>query len=170
MRLLSLVLLLIFSNPAFADEKTTMFYGGFGQADEQTSTSVDDNPFSLGVLFFPVGTDNNWGFDIAGEGEMLDSTWGGNNLRQSLSYNFLIGTNLSRDDNMRIDVSAIIGIRKTFSDCPSSYIGYQCYANTAPNTDYGFNGGVLLMTSWETYSLGIRATSESVQGVLGLRF
>lgn len=35
MRLLSLVLLLIFSNPAFADEKTTMFYGGFGQADDQ---------------------------------------------------------------------------------------------------------------------------------------
>jgi hypothetical protein len=145
-------------------------YLGSGATESTTSTVAGGSPFSFGYLAISDTSSAVYGFDIAREGTMLDSTYGQNSLQQALSLNVLVGSNLSKTENMRIDASALIGMRESFSDCPSSYLGYQCYANTAPSTDYKFNYGVVVSFTFDKVSLGVRATGESTQAILGFRF
>lgn len=146
-----------------------VIYGGLGSASNDEG-NLDATPFVIGLMFQPAASDYVFGFDIAGEGAMLDSTWGSNEWRQAMSYNFLIGGNLTRSDKFRVDAAVLVGFRETFSDCPDSYLGYQCYADEPPSTEYDLNYGALIGVSFDRVMVGVRATAESTQALLGFRF
>ncbi len=102
---------------------------------------------------------------------MLDSTWGQrNSASQATSYNFLIGKNIVKNENSRFDAAFLVGARESFSSCPSSYLGYQCYADQAPDTGHAINYGAVLTWTYKSLMLGVRLTGESKQALLGLRF
>ena len=109
---------------------------------------------------------------IFGEGTMLDSTYGGyDDLAQGFSFNFLYGIDVSKNQNDKISVGLLIGLIEEEQDCPDSYLGYQCYADESPDTEYGFNGGGFLNYSVsESLNLGLRATSNSTQLTIGFKF
>lgn len=146
------------------------FYGGAGLNNDSAQLQLDETPFVLGVLFYPTGHSFVLGFDIAGEGEMFDSTFGANDLRQAYSFNAVIGANLYRSEQARTDISAVIGFREAFADCPDSFIGFQCYADQPPETDYTMNYGALLSFNYNNGVIGLRVTDQSAQAILGLNF
>ncbi|MFC0202479.1 hypothetical protein [Paracoccus rhizosphaerae] len=55
----------------------------------------------------------------------------------------------------------LVGIRKKTADCADSCLGYQCYADTDPETDYTGNLGAVLTMSYDRLMIGVRASSES---------
>lgn len=147
-------------------------YGGFGSAkNDSSSVASDKNPFSLGYINISDVRNSIWGFDFSKEGTLLDSTYGQDKaVKQAMSFNLLLGTNLAKTDSGRFDVAVLLGARQETTDCPSSYLGYQCYANAEPDMKYGFNYGAVLTWSFKNVMLGIRATGESTQALVGLRF
>jgi len=157
---------------SMADESgERIFYGGVGSAKTGSSTQNGSAPFSLGFLSVPKSNDSVWGLDFAGEGTMLDSTYGQNKVpAQAISFNFLLGKNFTKSESSRFDGAVILGGRQTVQECPASYNGWQCYADRAPNTSYGFNFGVLIAFTYNGITLGARATGQSSQAIIGWRF
>ena len=147
-----------------------MFYLGAGPDDDNPDITGNTVPFVIGALALQDETPFVWGLDFAGEGEMLDSTFGGDSLRQALSVNFLIGGNLGKTETMRVDAAAILGARESVADCPDSFLGFQCYADREPDVEYDFNYGGLISLSFRKVSIGVRATGESAQAFLGWVF
>lgn len=145
-------------------------YFGLGAAQTADPTQNGDVPLSFGIIgFAPSGLDI--GFDFGREGTMLDSTWGQNDpVAQASSFNLILGHKISSTETSRLDIGALIGLRQAVADCPDSYLGYQCYADTAPNVSYEMNYGVVMTLSLQKALLGVRATGESVQAIVGLRF
>lgn len=162
-------LALLLGSAAFAQDGRSVFYGGVGQASDE-EFEVDATPWSVGVMTQAANSRFIIGADIAGEGTMLDSTWGDNELRQARSFNLLVGGNIATNGTMRIDAGLLLGVRETFADCPPSYLGYQCYADTEPSVEYDANYGVIVGVSFDRTMLGVRATGESVQALVGVRF
>ena len=152
-------------------ERQYLLYVGAGSADDSNSYENDDTPFSVGFLMHQENSNKSWGVDIAGEGTALDSTYGRNNsVAQGLSYNFLYATNLSSNSDRRFDLGVIVGAREKSNDCPDSYLGYQCYADESPDVEYGFNFGAMLHVTFQTFTIGLRATGESTQLIIGFNF
>jgi len=146
-------------------------YIGSGTAKNANTATKSSNPATLGYLRVSNTTDTVWGLDVSGEGTMFDSTWGQrNSAQQATSFNFLFGKNLNKTENSRIDAAFILGIRETAQSCPSSYLGYQCYADQEPDTSHGFNGGVALTWIYKNFMVGARITGESKQALVGIRF
>tara|TARA_B100000609_G_C16980136_1_gene313398 strand:- start:216 stop:659 length:444 start_codon:yes stop_codon:yes gene_type:complete len=147
-----------------------MFLLGVGSASGGEDEN-DDTPWSIGILA-DIGNDSVIGFDIAGEGTMLDSTYGGyDDLAQGTSYNFLYGADISQSKNDKIHIGLIFGFIETEADCPDSYIGYQCYADQDPDYEHEFNGGGFLTYSLnESINLGLRATKHSTMLTLGIKY
>ena len=152
-------------------DKSNVFYVGFGSSSGGDNEN-NDMPWSLGILHNSPTSDRVYGFDISGEGTMLDSTYGGNDdLSQGFSFNFLYGFDISQNKNGKLSAGAILGFIETEADCPDSYLGYQCYADTKPDYEYSFNGGGFLNYSLnESVNLGLRATSNSTQLTFGFKF
>lgn len=147
------------------------FYLGAGHAKADGPFENDDTPFSVGFMHQPAGGKMVLGFDIGAEGTMLDSTWGqDSHPEQGTSLNFLIGRNLLDNGRFRADAALLVGVREAAADCPDSYLGFQCYADTDPDTDYKGNYGGVLAVSVDRLVLGLRATGESTQMVAGFRF
>jgi len=150
-----------------------IYVGGSGSSKNTNTTAENINPFSVGYLRVSNSSNIVWGFDVSGEGTMLDSTYGRNYLKQARSYNLLIGNNLIKTDNSRIDAVLIAGLRETALSCPGSsisYLGYQCYADKKPDTSTTFNFGAALTLAYKSFMLGARLTSESKQVLFGYRF
>ncbi|SMY08808.1 hypothetical protein LOM8899_02966 [Flavimaricola marinus] len=148
-----------------------LLYAGAGQAIDSENLTDDNIPYAIGGLVMSPASGLVLGADIAGEGEMFDSTGGGNRIRQALSYNLLIGGNVYDDQSIRADAMLLLGARESVSDCPDSYLGFQCYADTDPDTQYDFNyGAMFAVTFGEAASLGVRMTGESAQLTLGFMF
>ena len=153
------------------DSRENLIYAGTGPAKTASATDNSSTPFSLGYINLSKVDELNWGFDIGGEGTKLDSTWGQtNSLNQAHSYNLLIGKKISTNSVSRLDASILVGFRDSTSECPKSYLGYQCYANTTPTNSYAFNYGALLTWTYNQFLLGARATGESTQILIGIRF
>ena len=89
---LAFLSLLIFSESLAAQDdfnKNNVFYVGVGTSSGGDDEN-DDTPWSLGILHNSPTSDRVYGFDISGEGTMLDSTYGSyDDLAQGFSFNFL---------------------------------------------------------------------------------
>jgi hypothetical protein len=167
-----LILAALFSASAYAnEERENIIFLGAGPAEKGNILKNSDPPFSVGYIRSTKGSETVWGFDISGEGTMLDSTWGQSRaLSQGTSYNFLYGKNLTKSTSFRFDALLLVGLREKVAECPRSYIGYQCYANTQPDTSYAGNVGAIAAISYERITLGFRVTAESKQALIGFRF
>ncbi|MTE00945.1 hypothetical protein GIY56_11630 [Paracoccus sp. YIM 132242] len=153
--------------PAFQNT----FYIGGGKARTDDAFDNDDTPFSLGFMHQLAGRKLILGGDLGQEGTMLDSTWGQDQaVEQATSYNLLAGANVVDNGRFRTDVALLLGVREDTKDCPRSYLGFQCYADSDPETDYKGNFGAVLTVSFDRLTLGVRATGESTQVLAGLRF
>jgi len=102
------------------DNGENLVYFGAGSAQSGNPLKSSNTPMSLGYLKISNTSDSVWGFDIGGEGTMLDSTWNQNkSVKQATSFNFLAGRNLNKTENSRFDAALLVGGRQTFSSCPS---------------------------------------------------
>lgn len=173
MRLVSgalLPLALLMGSAAYAQTTPQgVFYGGLGAASDEAYED-DTMPWSLGVMFRPATSPLVFGFDIAGEGTKLDGTYGYDSLEQAFSFNFTFGGQIVSTDTMRLDAALLIGARETAADCSDSYLGYRCYADAAPEVEYEANYGAIVSATFGRGMLGVRATSESVQALVGIAF
>jgi hypothetical protein len=147
-------------------------YGAVGKANTKSVVGTEaPTPFAVGVFYTPTGGKLDLGFDIAGEGTKLDSTYGRvNNVAQALSFNALIGTKLASVGSVRVDVAGLVGARQKSQSCPASYLGYQCYADRAPDVVYTLNYGAVVTLGYRRLLVGARVTGESTQAMLGIRF
>ena len=165
-----LALIALVSGVASTANADGIIYFGAGSAETASTTVNGDTPMAIGYLAL---RDEGpfFGFDIGAEGTVLDSTYGQTNKpNQAYSFNVILGTNISKHEKHRFDVGAIAGIIEKAKDCPSSYLGYACYANTAPDTEYTANFGALITYSYDKLTIGLRATGESTQLILGVKF
>ena len=165
--------LLLIVQPAFAQapNSSNSLYLGVGSADDSNPYESDDTPWALGWVHHSAGSTASWGVDIAGEGTMLDSTYNNDNaIKQAISLNFIGATNLSRTPYWRVDLGVLAGFRQTAQECPDSYLGFQCYADEPPDTEYSFNYGGVLYIGYKSLSIGFRATGESNMMTVGLTF
>ncbi len=166
-------LILFCTLSVFAGEQAeNVIYIGSGSAKSGDPTVTSNkSPFTLGYLKLSNTVNSVWGVDFSGEGTLLDSTWGQNQaVKQATSFNLLLGKNIGKTENSRFDASLILGMRHKTKSCPSSYLGFQCYADSKPDVSYGFNSGVALTWSYSSVLVGVRATGESTQLMLGYRF
>lgn len=152
--------------------RNNVIYGGAGASiGEAAPNNKSQTPFSIGYLRTSETRSIVWGFDAGLEGVKLDSTWQQTNaVKQGVSINVLLGAKLAGNDTVRLDVAALAGARQVTASCPRSYLGYQCYANSAPNVGYGFNYGAVAALSFRRVMVGARVTGESAQGLIGFRF
>lgn len=151
--------------------KHSTFYFGGGKSFKDGDREDTSTPFALGFTHQPAGGQVVWGLDIAREGTKYDSTgWQNATIDAAFSFNLVVGRSLIDSRNVKIDAGVILGVRESAEECPGSYLGFRCYANQEPNTDYKFNGGVLATLSLDRYVIGARATGESGQVIVGFRF
>jgi hypothetical protein len=165
--------LLLFVQASFAQgpNSSNSLFLGVGSADDSNPYESDDTPWALGWVHHSGGSNASWGIDIAGEGTMLDSTYDNvNAIKQAISINLIGATNLSRAPSWRVDLGFLAGFRQTAQECPDSYLGFQCYADEPPDTEYSFNYGGVLFIGYKSLSIGLRATGESNMLTFGLNF
>lgn len=158
------ILLFSASSIASTETDTRLWFVGAGNNAEELAPSTS---WSLGF----IGENNGeywWGFDIAGEGYSLDSTYNQNeDLDSALSLNFMWGKEISEN----FILLGVIGARDKTSECESqSYLGYQCYADSDPDVSYGVNYGIHSIYQFEKMTLGLRLTGESSQLTLGFKY
>ena len=148
-----------------------LIYGGIGNR-------VNDLvPISVGMLMYKEKTPKSpayfWGFDMAGEGKLLDHTRETSKWRSGISINLIAGRTLIGKQGSGLGGAFLIGARAVTRSCPSghSYAGFQCYADEDPVHDYKFNvGGILSYTHKKSRVMfGLRVTRESKQFIVGIR-
>ena len=162
--LISIIFFLSFASTATAENTV---YFGMGQGKTATGSQNGENPWSLGFISNGTG----FGFDIAGEGTVLDSTYNQNRApNRAMSYNLIVARGLSEGGLIDIDAGLLVGFREATKDCADSFLGYACYADAKPDIDYEFNYGAVLLLGFDTFVVGARVTSESSQLTLGLKF
>lgn len=147
------------------------FYFGAGTSNDDGPDTADETPLVVGFTHQPMNSKMVWGLDMAREGTMLDSTYGQDRaVSSALSFNLLVGRNFIETAKYKVDGALILGVREEAQDCPSSFLGYQCYADSAPDTEYTGNFGAMATVSVEKMVIGVRATGESAQVLVGFRF
>lgn len=157
--------------PDAAPTLRTTLYVASGSARADGPFENDDTPFAIGIMAQAPDNRLIFGADLGREGTFLDSTWRQNEaVKQGTSVNLLVGANLLDAGPWKAEAAALLGVRTASVDCADSYLGYQCYADTPPSTEYEANFGALVTVSYSRMTLGIRATGESTQIVAGLRF
>ncbi len=149
------------------------FYVGAGSSSGEASRNEnDDTAWSLdgftkhGVSLF--------GVDIAGEGTSYDSTTGYyNEPRQGISLNLIAITPIMRGRRWTFDGGVLLGfvqrgrsMRIDRTIIPSC----TCYADQDPDTEYDLNYGAVGLWTSGSISVGLRATKESTQAILGMQF
>lgn len=151
-------------------ERNISIYGGLGPAKDASFTESGDTPWAAGVY---AGKKYLFGLDIAGEGTSFDSTSGQNSVaEQAWSVNLMLGRSLFKGGDFKLDGGVLVGVRDSSQRCPGgqSYLGFQCYADSDPEASYDVNYGVVLTTSFKAGLIGVRATGESTQALIGFRF
>ena len=158
-------------------ERKNLLYIGLGSAED--SDIVGEEPWSVGIVL--RDDDNFYGFDIGGEGVMVnqardyyDGTYYVDSTEQATSFNLIAGIKVSGDSKFRTDLGLLVGIIEQSSECPSSYRGYNCYYSSYYNNqadyEYTFNYGLVLHASFDRVTFGVRATGESTQIIFGFNF
>lgn len=168
------LVLSIFGQQAVAQDTNVgmnTFYVGGGQAVKGDPQKNDDMPFSFGIMHQAPANKFIMGLDVGFEGTMIDSTWGQDrSLSQGTSFNVLVGGNLVDSGRFKTNAALLLGMRKSVADCPASFLGFQCYADTDPIFTYEVNFGAVVTMSFDKVLLGVRATGESTQLLAGIRF
>ena len=163
----SLIFTLLMTTFAHAE---AVLYFGVGKAEVASASNNGETPFSIGYMRLK-DEGAFYGLDLGFEGTVLDSTYGQNNApNRALSISLIYGSNVSKTAKGRLDAGILVGVRQTNKDCADSYLGYACYADTLPDVDYGLNFGGIVTYSFQSFSLGLRATGESTQLLLGSKF
>lgn len=176
--MLTVICLVIFSTQAFSasDEyfihPKHVIFGGIGAADKGNADKSDATPWSIGYLYRGAESSKLFlGLDIAGEGTSLDNTSGNDNeVGQGISYNLLVGMPFNFSENWQTGVGVLLGMREAGESCPDSYLGYRCYADEEPDTDYKFNYGAVFHLYYKQALLGLRLSGESSQILFGVAF
>ena len=170
--------LLAFSVSAVAQQSYSsptqnIFYVGAGSSTgDAANNENDETAWSLGWIYKTNGF--SFGVDIAGEGTSYDSTTGYyNDPRQGVSFNLIALTPIMRGQRWTFDGGVLLGAVQSGRSCKStgqSYLGYECYADQDPDTEYDFNYGAVGLWTSGSISVGLRATKESTQAILGMQF
>ncbi len=166
-----------YSEVADEDSKNVLLYIGLGSAADEEL--VDEDSWSVGLLL--RDEKNFYGIDIGGEGVMVnqardyyDGTYTVSSIDQATSFNLTAGMKISGSSKLRVDLGLLVGIIEQSSECPSSYSRYQCYYSSSYGNrldyEYTFNYGIVLHTTYERITLGLRASGESTQLVFGINF
>lgn len=144
-----------------------LLYVASGKSSGAISAKAgNEQSASIGFIKLSNNGQRQWGLDIGSEGTMLSNS----SPKTATSFNLLIGSNFANSDYGRIDGSFLVGMREKSSYCPPSYLGYPCYANQDPSVNYSLNYGAVVTWSFKNVMVGIRATGESKQAMLGFRF
>ena len=153
-----------------------LFYIGLGNSDN--TDILDNEPWSVGLVI--RDEDSLYGFDIGGEGIMIersrnyDNTYTVDSTEQALSFNILAGLKVTENNKFRLDLGLIAGLLEKSSECPSSYGSYQCYYSSVYDNradyEYTFNYGLAIHATYERITFGVRATGESTQMLFGINF
>lgn len=132
-----------------------------------SNTDNEESAFSIGLLSQPDDKGFRFGFDLGFEGEKLECYGGDCYGELGISFNGLVGYT-PMDSKWTVGVLA--GFSQETSDCPRSGLGFRCWADRTPDTEYGFNYGGFLQYHFEKYGVFLRATSNSTQAGLTFRF
>lgn len=143
-----------------------VIYGGWGPP----KSASEEFSLSVGYLYLSPTSPWEGGFDIAGEGTMIDGTYGSTTIERGISFNLTLGQGLRLGTKWQIGIAGLLGMRQTSSDCPSSYLGYACYADRAPDVSHGLNIGAVAHIAYRGLMLGARRTNVSTQALLGVTF
>ena len=153
-----------------------LFYIGLGNSDN--TDILDNEPWSVGLVI--RDEDSFYGFDIGGEGIMIersrnyDNTYTVDSTEQALSFNILAGLKVTENNKFRLDLGLIAGLLEKSTECPSSYGSYQCYYSSVYDNradyEYTFNYGLAIHATYERITFGVRATGESTQMLFGINF
>jgi hypothetical protein len=149
-----------------------VIYAGVGSAESGNPNESEDTPWSIGYLYKAKSSSVFGGIDFAREGTSLDNTSGKNNeVTQGFSINLILGRDLHfKNDDWSAGIGVLLGARETGESCPDSYLGYACYADADPDTEYDFNYGAVLHLTFKKALIGARLSGESSQLVLGVAF
>ena len=187
-KILFFLIILILTSNALVGESNTeenisddsfqegLFYIGLGKSDN--SDLLNEEPWSVGIVI--RDKEGFLGFDIGGEGIMIeksrnyDNTYSAISTDQATSFNFLAGLKVTEQPKFRLDLGILAGVIEQSSECPSSYGSYQCYYSSAYDNrtdyEYTFNYGLVLYANYQRTMFGIRATGESTQLLFGINF
>lgn len=176
------LLLVLFSYPCSAQfnnlmDEDHLIYGGIG------SKVNDLVPISIGMLIYKEKTPHSpayfWGFDLAGEGKLVDHTRETSKWKSGISINLIAGRTLIGKQGSGLAGAFLIGARAVTRKYPSSHsyarfkchAGFQCYADKDPVHEHKFNvGGILSYTHKKSRVMfGLRVTRESKQFIVGFR-
>ena len=138
------------------------FYVTYG-----SNTDNEDSAFSIGLLSKPSAEGFRIGVDLGFEGEKLECYGGDCYSELGLSFNGIVGYT-PKDSKWTVGVLA--GFAEQISDCPRSNLGFRCWADGTPDTEYGFNYGGFLQYHFEKYGVFLRATPDSTQAGITFRF
>lgn len=149
-----------------------IFYLGAGSSSgDAANNENDDTAWSLGWIHKTNRL--SWGIDIAGEGTSYDSTTGRyNDPTQGFSINLIALTPIMRGRRWTFDGGVLLGFVESGRSCEStgqSYLGFTCYADQDPDTEYDLNYGAVGLWTSGSISVGLRATKESTQAILGMQ-
>ncbi len=147
-------------------------YGGGGRtAEHKTEATNHKATSSLGYLRLSSASDWVWGADLGMEGSLLATRWGTTRqVQQSKPYNALLGHNVQRWEDARLDAMLMVGMRVATKPCPGPSAGFACYANAPTEKGREVNGGVLITYTHRNALIGLRMNSVSRQVVLGVLF
>ena len=144
-----------------------IFYGGVGKSLEDSRSSSDATPWTIGFLAKASQFSGGIGIDISKEGTLLDSRgYRDQEITQALSLNLVVTSKILTN----IDTGVLFGIRNKTAECPPSYLGFECYADRPATGDKTFNFGVISAFSLDRLILGFRITTVSQQLIFGVGF
>ena len=89
-----------------------LFYIGLGNSDN--TDILDNEPWSVGLVI--RDEDSFYGFDIGGEGIMIersrnyDNTYTVDSTEQALSFNILAGLKVTENNKFRLDLGLMAGL------------------------------------------------------------
>lgn len=156
---------------ALSNEYQAHAYIGAGSSKAKSVKENDETPWSIGYVMNVRGGTAFWGVDFAKEGTSLNNTSGQNNtVDQGMSINFSGGKTFALGKGVNLGAGILLGMREAGKSCPDSYLGYECYADQEPETEYKFNSGALLHLAYKRAILGARLTGESSQVIVGISF
>ena len=153
-------LALVLSGMAHAQPSARTVYGHLGE--------------DAGGAGFLLKGEKQWaiGADFGIEGKQVDRTGDRVKEESGLSFNLLVGIAAVETEHWRVVPFGLIGARRYKVTCPAgqSYLGYQCYADTDPESHWKLNYGGGVMVHFDRIALGVRLTGESKTAIVGLNF